>query len=171
MSASAFLPFAVFAPRSPQLAAHSVEWKAALLSGYSVLVAGFGSKKALLDLFALSSLRCVVAAHAGAGEVRATIEDAHAHRLLAQCASSRDKDHRANAALLHGSLCLPWYTAVRTTMMADYQEASSHIWVKRGVNWPCSWQARLRLQEPQGSPGAGEAPTETCRSPDFLLAL
>ncbi|EPT24801.1 origin recognition complex subunit 2 protein [Toxoplasma gondii ME49] len=46
------------------LAAHSLEWKAALLSGYSVLVEGFGSKKLLLDRFAHQALRdgvcCVV---------------------------------------------------------------------------------------------------------------
>ncbi|PHJ22563.1 origin recognition complex subunit [Cystoisospora suis] len=40
-----------------QVAAHSVEWKAALLSGYSILVTGFGSKKTLLDLFAQNALR------------------------------------------------------------------------------------------------------------------
>ncbi|CBZ55858.1 putative origin recognition complex subunit 2 [Neospora caninum Liverpool] len=39
------------------LAAHSLEWKAALLSGYSILVEGFGSKKLLLDLFAHQALR------------------------------------------------------------------------------------------------------------------
>ncbi|PFH38349.1 origin recognition complex subunit 2 protein [Besnoitia besnoiti] len=47
-----------------QLATHSLEWKAALLSGYAILVEGFGSKKQLLDLFAQHALRdgvcCVV---------------------------------------------------------------------------------------------------------------
>lgn len=69
-----------------QVAAHSVEWKAALLSGYSILVTGFGSKKTLLDLFAQNALRFVSFQEGEGGwEAGGMSGDSHAPRLDCLC--------------------------------------------------------------------------------------